>query len=86
MLFRSTGLATTIVAALAWLGEVAGLARLTALTMLTIFSVINLALWQIKRRDPHPAGVTTLPAWLPPLGFLVSGGIVVIEAARWLLT
>ena len=48
------------------------LAELTSYLVLTVFSLVNLSLIKIKRRDPTPAGVRTYPAWLPKLGFATS--------------
>ncbi|HID49970.1 MAG TPA: amino acid permease [Chromatiales bacterium] len=57
------------------------LARLTSFLTLIVFSLINLALWQVKRRDPRPAGIRPIPLWVPVAGFLASGGLVIYQAA-----
>lgn len=75
----ATTIATVIVLILALVGRLASLAELTSLIMLTIFSIVNLALWRIKRRDPYPAGVRTFPVWIPITGFFVSFGFVANE-------
>lgn len=79
-----TPLIATIVAALlvlilALLGRLASLAEATSLIILTLFSIVNLALWKIKQRDPHPEGVRIFPAWIPIIGFVVSFAFVTGE-------
>jgi len=65
----ATALVTSLVLALALIGDLAGLARTTSILMLTVFAFINLALWQIKRRDPNLADFKPLPIWIPVVGF-----------------
>lgn len=48
------------------------LAKVTSLITLLVFSLVNLSLWMVKRRDPRPAGITVFPAWLPMVGFICS--------------
>lgn len=81
----ATALATSLVLAMALIGDLAGLARTTSILMLTVFAFINLALWQIKRRHVDPSGFRTLPIWVPVVGFLVSSGIVLNELLRVLV-
>jgi len=78
----ATALVTSLVLALALIGDLAGLARTTSILMLTVFAFINLALWQIKRRDPNLADFKPLPIWIPVVGFFVSSGIVLNELAH----
>lgn len=75
----ATAVATVIVLILALIGRLASLAEATSVIMLTIFSIVNLALWRIKRRDPHPAGVKIFPTWIPITGFFVSFAFVLGE-------
>jgi amino acid transporter len=78
----ATALVTSLVLVLALIGDLAGLARTTSILMLTVFAFINLALWQIKRRDPNLADFKPLPIWIPVVGFFVSSGIVLNELAH----
>jgi len=64
---------------LALIGRLATLAEATTIIILIIFSIVNLALWRIKQRDPRPANVKVFPAWIPVTGFFVSSAFVVGE-------
>ena len=75
----ATIVATVIVLVFALIGSLTSLAETTSVIMLIIFSLVNLALWRIKRRDPNPVGVRTFPSWIPITGFLVSLGFVLNE-------
>ncbi|MGM0595283.1 MAG: APC family permease [Pseudomonadota bacterium] len=48
------------------------LAEITSSITLVVFSLINLALWRIKLRDPRPHGIRVFPLWLPVLGFVLT--------------
>jgi len=80
----ATALATTIVLALALTGRLASLAEMTSLIMLTVFALVNLALWRIKRKDPHPPMVRVFPFWIPLAGFLVSSAFVLAKVMSWM--
>lgn len=81
---RSTLLITAIILAMAlWLPLVT-LAQLTSLITLIVFSLVNLSLWRIKRRDPEPVGIATFPLWLPVAGFLCSAAFALFQLWRWL--
>ncbi len=75
----ATVVVTIITLMLALIGRLGSLAEATSLIMLTIFSLVNLALWRIKRRDPHPDGVKIFPIWVPITGFFISITFVLIE-------
>lgn len=79
----ATAVATIIVLILALIGRLASLAEATSVIMLTIFSIVNLALWRIKRRDPHPVDVRIFPTWIPIIGFFVSFAFVVGEVINF---
>ena len=80
-------IAVTIIAlALALIGRLGSLAETTSLIMLVIFSLVNLALWRIKQRDPHPDGVKIFPTWVPITGFFVSFAFVLIEITNLLVS
>lgn len=79
----ATVVATVIVLILALIGRLASLAEATSVIMLTIFSIVNLALWRIKRRDPLPVGVRIFPSWIPITGFFVSFAFVLSEVINF---
>ena len=72
---------TLIVALVVWLlalfVPLVTLASATSFAILIVFTLLNLALLAIKRRDPKPAGVAVIPVWIPALGFIVSGALFV---------
>jgi amino acid transporter len=72
----ATGLATLLVLILALIGRLASLAETTSVIMLIIFSMVNLSLWRIKRRDPEPVGIKIFPSWIPIAGFFISSAFV----------
>ena len=72
----ATLVATVIVLVLASVGRLATLAETTSVIMLIVFSMVNLALWRIKRRDPNPADTIVFPFWIPVAGFFISGAFV----------
>jgi len=72
----STAIATLVVMGLALTGSLLSLAEATSVVMLTIFSIINLSLWRIKRQDPHPVDTIIFPAWVPIMGFFTSSAFV----------
>ena len=80
----ATAMVTAIVLALALIGRLASLAQFTSLIMLCIFSLVNLALWRIKRKEPNPVDVRTFPLWIPVLGFFVSSAFVLNEVIQLL--
>jgi amino acid transporter len=80
----ATALVTAIVLALALIGRLASLAQATSLIMLSIFSLVNLALWRIKRKEPNPVDVRTFPLWIPIIGFFVSSAFVLNQLVHLL--
>lgn len=78
----STVLVTAVVIALALWFPITVLAEATSVIILVVFTLVNLALVFLKRRDPAPPGVRLYPAWIPVIGFLVSGAAVVTEIVR----
>ncbi len=67
---------TAIVTTLALFIPLVTLASLTSLVLLVVFTLLNLALLLIKRREPVPAGTKTVPVWIPACGFITSAGLV----------
>ena len=78
----STLVIAAAVLALALGFTVEHLAGATTFVTLTIFTLVNLALLRIKRRDPRPAGIRVYPLWLPAAGALVSAGFLALEGLR----
>ena len=78
----ATAVATIIVLILALAGRLSSLAEATSVIMLIIFSIVNLSLWRIKRRDPYPVDVRVFPIWVPIAGFFVSFIFVLIEVVN----
>jgi amino acid transporter len=77
----ATALATAVVVGLVASLPLAALAELTAVVTLITFGLANAALLVVKRRDPHPEGAITFPAWLPAAGVAVSGALLATELA-----
>ena len=55
------------------------LAQMTSALILMIFVLVNLALYRIKCKDPHPAGIQIYPLWVPLLGATVSAGMLLFK-------
>lgn len=79
---KTTVLITIVILVLALTLPLVTLAKVTSLFTLSVFSLINLSLWVVKRRDPHPPGITVFPAWLPMTGFIVSLTFICIQVAQ----
>ena len=83
---RTPTVATAVVAGL--VGTLAltfALERLAAITStitLGVFTLVNLALWRLKRQAPASEGIWQAPAWVPVAGFVVSLGFVSYGVAR----
>ena len=82
----ATAMVTAVVLALALIGQLASLAQATSLIMLCIFSLVNLALWRIKRKEPNPVDVRIFPLWIPIVGFFISSAFVLNEVVHLLST
>jgi len=80
----ATALVTLVVLTLALWLPLETLARITSFIILIVFSLINLSLLRIKRRDPRPAGVRVIPGWIPWAGFLSSSAFVLYQLAAML--
>jgi len=78
----ATVVVTSIILALALWFDIATLARTTSLITLSIFTLVNLSLYLVKRRDPEPPGIATYPRWVPISGFIVSAAFLLGELAR----
>ncbi len=80
---RTPLIATAVVTCVIWLLAtwlpLLTLAKATSFSILIVFFLVNLALWRIKRRDPHPQGVRVFPVWVPVTGLLLTAGLVMFE-------
>jgi len=75
----ATGLIGALILVLAMLVPLRGLAGWTSQITLTVFGVVNLALWMIKRRgDPAPDGAFINPSWVPVVGLVLCIGFMII--------
>jgi basic amino acid/polyamine antiporter, APA family len=57
------------------------LAETTSFITLIVFALINLALWRLKLRVPHPAGVVRCPLWVPVTGLTLCVGLLLFRIA-----
>lgn len=76
---RSTALVSVTILLLALWLPLLTLAEITSVITLVVFSLVNLALWRIKRRDPRPVGIAVFPLWLPVAGCLFSLAFVLFQ-------
>ncbi|MEA3406353.1 MAG: amino acid permease [Pseudomonadota bacterium] len=81
----ATLIAGLAVMTLAIIGRLSSLAEVTSFIMLMVFSLVNLALWRIKQRDPAPENCIIFPKWLPLIAFIVSSTFVFLNIADYLL-
>ena len=82
---RASLLVVAIVLCLAMAFSLDALAQTTSILILSVFSLVNLALWRIKRREAAPPGVFTVPGWLPITGFFVSVAFLFADLVRRLV-
>jgi len=75
----ATLLVTFAVTVLALWFPLTALAGMTSFFILIIFGLVNVSLIRIKRRSPHPEGVTVFPAWIPYAGAVLSFGLIVVS-------
>ena len=55
------------------------LAKSTSYFLLLVFSLVNLSLWRLKRDGPQPAGIISVPRWVPASGFVASSAFVLVQ-------
>jgi amino acid transporter len=72
----ATALVTAFIIPLALWFPLAKLAESTSIITLIIFTLVNLALWHLKGQAPAPAGVWSVPRWIPASGFFSSLGLL----------
>lgn len=75
----ATLLVTGLITLLALLFPLVTLAAITSGLILVVFSLVNLALWRVKRRIPHPTEARTFPLWVPIAGFCFSLGLLLAQ-------
>jgi amino acid transporter len=68
----ATGLVSALVLVLALWVPLVGLAGATSALVLVVFALVSMALIRLKRRDPRPAGISTIPMWVPVAGVVAS--------------
>ncbi len=79
--------ATALVVGIGWMLAsflpIATLAEVTSGIVLLVFTLVNLALWRLKvqGRAAMSSDVPNFPNWLPLLGFLVSGMVLLFNVA-----
>ncbi len=77
----ATGTVTLVVIMLAVFFPLVGLASATSFLILVVFTLVNLALWRVKRGGAAPLGVRLYPSWVPVAGAvtcLVLAGLEVL--------
>jgi amino acid transporter len=79
----ATGLVTLIVLVLALALPIVTLAKATSFIILIVFTLINLSLFNIKRREPSPPGVRVFPLWIPVAGCLCTAAFALYQAVAW---
>jgi amino acid transporter len=74
-----------VVAALILAGDIGQLASATVLLLLAVFTVVNIALLALQRRPGEAKGGFEVPAFVPVLGALVCGALLVnrVLAGNW---
>jgi amino acid transporter len=76
----ATLLVSASVLALALVGNLALLAETTSVIMLVVFTIVNFALWRLKKQAPVVPGAFCVPRLVPLAGFLVSGAFAIRSA------
>lgn len=79
---RATVLIVLVVLTLALWLPLVRLATITSFITLTVFALINLSLWRLKTRAPHPPGVLRNPLWVPVTGFVLCAGFLLLQILR----
>ena len=77
----ATLVTTLLILLLSLPGTLRGLAQATSIVMLTVFALVNLSAWRVKRSMPAERGLRFVPAWVPLAGFLITVAFVLRELA-----
>ncbi|MDX1432841.1 MAG: APC family permease [Gammaproteobacteria bacterium] len=72
----ATLVATGAVILLALWVPLVGLASATSFLVLCVFTLINVALWRLKRVEPRVPGVSPCADWIPVVGAITSAGLL----------
>ncbi|MDA0305234.1 MAG: amino acid permease [Proteobacteria bacterium] len=75
---HATAVIATLILLLALLFDLELLAEVTTLIILGVFTLVNVALVQLKRRGPPPQGCLSIPFWAPVAGAVVSAVFMVL--------
>ncbi|MCG8435273.1 MAG: amino acid permease [Gammaproteobacteria bacterium] len=59
------------------------LAQITSFIILLVFAAMHLALWNVKKRRPEPAGVFCYPIFIPVAGFFIV--LAVLSFRIWIV-
>jgi amino acid transporter len=78
---RATLAVTFVILLMALWLPLVKLAETTSFITLTVFALINLALWRLKVRAPHPPGIVRYPLWVPVTGFALCIGLLLFRIA-----
>jgi len=78
----ATALVSGAILAMALWLPLLSLARLTSLITLTVFTLVNLALWRVKARQPAAEGFR-VPRWVPAGGVLVNLAFIGYQLWHW---
>jgi len=82
---RATVLIGLVVLVLAAAFPLVALARATSAIILVVFTVVNVALFVIKRRAPEPPpGAPRFPAVVPVVGAALCASLVGFQLVRWI--
>lgn len=80
---RATVLATLVVLLLALFFPLVGLAEATSFIILIVFTVLNIALITIKKRETKsPSDIKSYPIWLPYVAMLACLSILIFKIAQ----
>jgi APA family basic amino acid/polyamine antiporter len=77
---NATVLVTLVVLALALALDLVALAALTSTLILVVFLLVNGALLRIRARQPAPAGIRPVAAWVPWLGLGCSAALLTVQS------
>jgi len=78
-LFSTAVVVLTVLVLALWLPLVV-LAQISSFVVLIVYSMVNLSLVRIKRRNPDPEGVKVYPLAIPVTGFILCTGMIILKA------
>ena len=79
----TTALVTALVAGLAVTVPLLRLAEVTSFIALSVFALVNLSLWRLKRRGRLAPAAFVIPQWVPLAGFLASIAFAALQLGRF---